>query len=295
MRVIAWGQSDRGQQRQHNEDSFLVEERLGLFGVADGMGGHLGGETASRLALDVLRRQVSDAITDLSASAARLRSRRANARAATEQLPGPEAAPGDGARERLGRAPTAPLGVPIMEPPATVVMRAAAEQAGAEIFGVARTDPRLQGMGTTLTAMLHHAGDMHVCHAGDSRAYLFRDDRLEQITQDHSWIAEQVRRGNMSEDEARASGLRHVITRSVGFERDVEIDTNCVPVRAGDCFLLCSDGMSNYFDHVEIERLLRMTWHCRVPQLFIDIANQRGGDDNITVVLVQVVNDANAA
>lgn len=295
MRVIAWGQSDRGQQRQHNEDSFLVEERLGLFGVADGMGGHLGGETASRLALEVLRRLVSDTIDDLAAGAARFQSRRAQARAATEQPVLLEPGQGDTFRERLGRAPTAPLGVPVMEPPATAVMRAAAEQAGVEIFGVARQDPRLQGMGTTLTAMLHHAGDMHVVHAGDSRAYLFRDDRLEQLTQDHSWIAEQVRRGNMSEAEARASGLRHVITRSVGFEREVELDTSCVPVRAGDCFLLCSDGMSNYFDHAEIERLLRVTWHCRVPQLFIDIANQRGGDDNITVVLVQVANDASAA
>jgi protein phosphatase len=294
MRVIAWGQSDRGQQRQHNEDSFLVEERLGLFGVADGMGGHLGGETASRLALDVLRRLVGDTIEDLAAGAARFQSRRAQARAATEQAPA-ESGQGEVVRERLGRAPTAPLGVPVPESPATVVMRAAAEQAGAEIFGVARADPRLHGMGTTLTAMLHHAGDMHLVHAGDSRAYLFRDDRLEQLTQDHSWIAEQVRRGNMSEDEARASGLRHVITRSVGFERHVEVDTKCVPMRAGDCFLLCSDGMSNYFDHAEIERLLRVTWHCRVPQLFIDIANQRGGDDNITVVLVQVANDANAA
>ncbi len=295
MRVIAWAQSDRGQQREHNEDSFLVEEGLGLFGVADGMGGHLGGETASRLALDVLRRLISDTIGDLAAGAVRFRSRRAHARAATEHPMMSEPGPGDGPRERLGRAPTAPLGVPITEPPGTAMMRAAAEQAGAEIYGVARSDPRLQGMGTTLTAMLHHAGDMHLCHAGDSRAYLFRDDRLEQLTEDHSWIAEQVRRGNMSEAEARSSGLRHVITRSVGFEHDVDIDTTCVPVRAGDCFLLCSDGMSNYVDNAEIERLLRVTWHCRVPQLFIDIANQRGGDDNITVVLVQVVNDANAA
>jgi serine/threonine protein phosphatase PrpC len=295
MRLIAWGKSDTGQQRQHNEDSFLIDERMGLFAVADGMGGHLGGETASRLALDVLRRLVTSSVADLAEGAARLAAMREEAqRAVSELTPAQGIAREQVSRERMGRAPTAPLGLPIVESPATAVMRAAAEEAGVEIFGVAREDPRLHGMGTTLTAMLYHAGEMHLVHAGDSRAYRFRDDRLEQLTQDHSWIAEQVRRGNMSESEARASHLRHVITRSVGYEREVELDASRVAVHVGDCFLLCSDGMSNYIDNAEIERLLRVTWHRRVPQLFIDIANERGGDDNITVVLVQAANDAGA-
>jgi serine/threonine protein phosphatase PrpC len=296
MRLIAWGKSDTGQQRQHNEDSLLIEERLGLFGVADGMGGHLGGETASRLALDVLRRLVAEASRDLVRGAALLAARREETLRAAEvtpvQVPGRESPQGQGWRERFGRAPTAPLGVPAVDPPATAVMRAAAQEAGAAIFNAARADARLHGMGTTLTAMLYHAGEMHVVHVGDSRAYRFRDDCLERLTEDHSWIAEQVRRGNMTESEARASNLRHVITRSVGYEREVDLDAECVPVRVGDCFLLCSDGMSNYIDDPEIERLLRVTWHRRVPQLFVDLANQRGGDDNVTVLLIQAANDA---
>ncbi|HWN70826.1 MAG TPA: protein phosphatase 2C domain-containing protein [Haliangium sp.] len=295
MRLIAWGKSDTGQQRQHNEDSLLIEERLGLFAVADGMGGHLGGETASRLALDVLRRLVTRAAGDLARAAAELADRREEAQWSWSEVT-PVQAPGRdrGWRERMGRAPTAPLGVPILDPPATAVMRAAAQEAGVEIFGAASEDSRLHGMGTTLTAMLYHADEMHMVHAGDSRAYRLRDDCLERLTQDHSWIAEQVRRGNMSESEARASNLRHVITRSVGYEREVELDAARVSVRVGDCFLLCSDGMSNYIDDPEIERLLRVTWHRRVPQLFVDIANQRGGDDNITVILIQAANDAGA-
>jgi serine/threonine protein phosphatase PrpC len=297
MRLIAWGKSDAGQQRQHNEDSLLIEERLGLFGVADGMGGHLGGETASRLALDVLRRLVTVAARDLARGAPELAARREEAQRLLAE-PGPEpgtgrdSQPPQGWRERIGRARTAPLGVPTAEPLATVVMRAAAQEAGAEIFGAAREDARLHGMGTTLTAMLYHAGDMHLVHVGDSRAYRFRDDCLERLTEDHSWIAEQVRRGNMSESEARESNLRHVITRSVGYEREVDLDAERISVRAGDCFLLCSDGMSNHIDDPEIERLLRVTWHRRVPQLFVDLANQRGGDDNITVILIQAANDA---
>jgi serine/threonine protein phosphatase PrpC len=296
MRLIAWGLSDTGQQRQHNEDRLLIEEVLGLFAVADGMGGHLGGETASRLALDVLRRLVGEAAEDLAEGAARLAARREEAYLLASELTPVQipAREGGGWRERMGRAPTAPLGIPTGEPPATAVLRSAAEEAGAEIFGVASTDERLHGMGTTLTAMLYHDREMHLVHVGDSRAYRFRDDCLERLTQDHSWIAEQVRRGNMSESEARASNLRHVITRSVGFERDVQLDAERIEVQVGDCFLLCSDGLSNHIDDPEIERLLRVTWHRRVPQLFVDLANQRGGDDNITVILVQAANDTAA-
>lgn len=293
MRLIAWGKSDTGQQRQHNEDSLLIEERMGLFAVADGMGGHLGGETASRLALDVLRRQVTAAGSELARGEAQLAARREEAqRVSGELTPAQGVGREHGWRERMGRAPTAPLGVPTLEPPAMVVIRTAAQEAGAEVFGAAREDSRLHGMGTTLTAMLYHTGEMHVVHVGDSRAYRFRDDCLERLTQDHSWIAEQVRRGNMSESEARESHLRHVITRSVGYEREVQLDAARVSVHVGDCFLLCSDGMSNYIDDPEIERLLRVTWHRRVPQLFVDLANQRGGSDNITVILVQAANDA---
>jgi protein phosphatase len=100
-----------------------------------------------------------------------------------------------------------------------------------------------------------------------------------------------VRSGNMTEAEAKESKFRHVITRSVGFERDVDVDSRGIAVEAGDCFLLCSDGMSNYVDNSELERILASTWYRRAPQALIDLANQRGGDDNITVVVVMTAND----
>jgi protein phosphatase len=145
-------------------------------------------------------------------------------------------------------------------------------------------------MGTTLTAVLIHAGKAHVVHAGDSRCYMFRDGQLRQLTDDHSWIAEQLRSGSISEAEAKASKFRHVITKSIGFERDIDADLKSVPVSPGDCFLLCSDGMSNYIEHGELERIVAMTWYRRLPQQLIELANDRGGDDNITVVVGLVAN-----
>ena len=300
MKLIAWGRSDTGQKRDHNEDSYLIDDAAGLFGVADGMGGHQGGETASRMALEVLQRLVVDSMDSLDEVAEQLEAERSRETMATRELQGmgrmatqPEEWHGG-----LDRAPTAPMETSAegsffgaATSPAAAVMRAAAAEAGIEIFSAAGQDPNLHGMGTTLTAMLHESGRMHIVHAGDSRAYLFRDGRLDQLTDDHSWIAEQVRRGAMTEMEARESKYRHVITRSVGFERDVELDTCGVAVQPGDCFLLCSDGMYNYLENEEIERILRVTWFRRAPELFIDIANERGGDDNITVVVVQAASD----
>jgi protein phosphatase len=139
--------------------------------------------------------------------------------------------------------------------------------------------------------MPYDDGRMHVVHAGDSRCYLFRDNTIRQITDDHSWIAEQVRSGNLTEAEAKASRYRHVITRSVGFERDVEADSRTVACEAGDCFLLCSDGLSNYVENRELEHILATTWFRRAPQHLVDLANQRGGDDNVTVVAVMIANE----
>ncbi len=145
-------------------------------------------------------------------------------------------------------------------------------------------------MGTTLTAAVLEGNRLYVAHAGDSRCYLWRDGVLRQLTDDHSWIAEQLRSGAISEAEAKSSKFRHVITKSIGFERDIEADMRSVPVSAGDCFVLCSDGMSNYVEHGELERIVAMTWYRKLPQTLIELANSRGGDDNITVVVGLVSN-----
>jgi serine/threonine protein phosphatase PrpC len=287
VRLLAWAKTDTGKKRDHNEDSYLVAEDVGLFAIADGMGGHQGGETASRLALQVLYQRIAEARADLAGAARAIEQERREA--AMERMAE------RGETDTWGAdTPTSPLLEAIVQP-AVSVMRDAARRASYAIFDAALASPHLRGMGTTLTAMLFVDGRMHLCHAGDSRCYLLRDNTVRQLTEDHSWIAEQIRTGTMTEAEAKASRYRHVITRSVGFEREVETDTRSVAVEAGDCFLLCSDGLSNHLsDGNELERILATTWFRRAPQQLVDLANQRGGDDNVTVVVVMAANDASA-
>lgn len=243
MKMIPYALSDVGRKRDHNEDSYLVRGDVGLFAVADGMGGHQGGERASRLALETL-------VTALH--------------------------PPPGRPDR--KAVLASL-------------RTATQAAGAAIFEAAQADPTLQGMGTTLTSLFFHRGRAYLAHVGDSRAYLFRDGQVQQLSDDHSWVSEQVRAGAMTEDEAKESRFRHIITRSVGFEREVLVDGAAIVVQAGDCFLLCSDGLSNYVEGEELGRILTSRFYREVPQLLVELANDRGGDDNITVVLIHLAND----
>ncbi len=250
---MAWGLSDVGHKREKNEDSFLVRDDIGLFAVADGMGGHLGGARASSLAVEVLAREIDAA--------------------------------------ELGDEPGA--GPRAEAPPARALSKAAAK-AGEKIYDLAEGDPALMGMGTTLTSLLVHGTRAYVGHVGDSRAYLYRDDRIEQLTDDHSWIEEQVRAGLISSDEAEQSSFKHVITRSVGFEREVVPDLVVLPFLMGDVFLLCSDGLSNYLRLEELQHILRENYYSAVPRLLISEANARGGDDNITCVLAYLANEAGA-
>ncbi len=317
MRVVGWAASDIGKKRDHNEDSHLVDEKLRLFAVADGMGGHQGGDQASRIAIEVLREQIGsqhdlESLDEPDPGEVTRETPRAPSSpdAADEQLaatpalgirlrdlmrwgaqPGPEPDDERGFDDITADGPTDPS-IPLGPPPAAALLRAAARAAGRAIYDAAQMDLTLAGMGTTLTAALFHRDRAHLVHVGDSRALLIRDGEATQLTEDHSWIAEQVRAGVLSEGEARESKFRHIITRSVGFERDVDVDLIAVPVLPGDCILLCSDGMSNHVTAEEIGRIVRTTYYSKVPQLLVDLANDRGGDDNITVVLVYVGNHA---
>ena len=250
MRIIAWPATDVGRVRSHNEDSHLVNPSLGLYLVADGMGGHAGGAHASQLCVDVVNKVVKRGVEALSAVPPEQRT------AAIAELLG-----------------------------------AAASEASARIYDQAAADHRLQGMGTTLTGLFIHGDRGYVVHVGDSRAFLMRGGSARQLTNDHSWLNEQVQAGLLTEEEAATSDLKHIITRSVGFERHVEADIIPINVSPGDAFLLCSDGLSNYVEGEEIASLARDHWYGDLPQLCTELANKRGGDDNITVVVALACND----
>jgi len=249
MKTRGWAVTDVGRKRDHNEDSFLCNDKLRLYAVADGMGGHLGGERASRMAVEIVEREMT--------------------RAAERGL-----SPSEGA--------THPV-VGILKDVTMVAARA--------IYDAAHADAQHAGMGTTLTAAAFHGQHVTICHVGDSRAYVHRDGRARQLTEDHSWIQEQVRAGLLSPDDAMVSRFRNIITRSVGFEPSVEPDVITVPVEAGDCYLLCSDGLSNYLSAEEIGTVLTAGFYAEAGPALVAMANDRGGDDNITCVVIYVANE----
>jgi serine/threonine protein phosphatase PrpC len=251
MKTRGWAITDVGRKRDHNEDSFLCSDGLGLYAVADGMGGHLGGERASRMAVEIVEREMTRALAD------GLASRR------------------DGGGEPQ---------------PVAAALRGSTALAARAIYEAAHADAQHAGMGTTLTSALFHGQHLTVCHVGDSRAYVYRDGRCRQLTEDHSWIQEQVRAGLLSPDDAMVSRFRNIITRSVGFEPSVEPDVLTVPVESGDCYLLCSDGLSNYLSAEEIGEVLTARFYGEAGPTLVGMANDRGGDDNITCVVIYAAN-----
>jgi PPM family protein phosphatase len=252
-----WAITDVGSKRDHNEDSFLCNDGLSLYAVADGMGGHLGGERASRMAVEILEEEVRRRLDQ-------------------------------GLREELQARPKND-GTPH---PAALALREATLRAAHAIHTEAQADAEHAGMGTTLTGALFHGEHLTLCHVGDSRAYLHRDGQARQLTEDHSWIQEQIKAGLITHDDALVSRFRNIITRSVGFEPSVEPDLITVAVEPGDCLLLCTDGLSNYLSPEELAAVLTGHFYADVGRAFVDLANARGGDDNITCVVIYVPNTA---
>ena len=170
---------------------------------------------------------------------------------------------------------------------------AAVRAANARIFERSLTDPAVAGMGTTATVALvdEHAGTLTIAHVGDSRGYRYRDGVLEQLTTDHSLVAELVRTGRLTEAEAAVHPHRSVITRALGTEAEVEVDTRTLELAPGDLILLCSDGLSAMVRDDEIARLLEGAGGdpYLAAETLVQAANAAGGDDNVTVVLFEVV------
>jgi protein phosphatase len=252
LSLIVAGKSDVGCIRTNNEDNFGYDLRHGIFVVCDGMGGHAGGETASRLAVQTVERELIGA--------------------------------------RLRSDDPFSSSAPLPETPLAGALHEAIEGACAAVFRTSRANPELQGMGTTCIALLLHGDNAILGHVGDSRAYAMRDGEVMQLTEDHSLVNEQVRAGLLTHDEARHSRLKNIITRSVGFEEDVLVDLLGFETALGDRYLLCSDGLSNLVDNEEIgNQLLRHEDPEPTCRALIELANARGGDDNVTVVVIHRV------
>ena len=167
-------------------------------------------------------------------------------------------------------------------------MAEAIEAANVEVHAQASSDRAKTGMGTTLVAAVLKGDDLYVANVGDSRAYLVREQSIEQITKDHSWVNEQVQAGIITEQEAREHLYRNIITRSLGTKPDVDIDFFQRKVHPGDVLLLCCDGLSNEVENNEITHLVSATDPQEAAQKLIDLANQRGGPDNITAIVVKI-------
>jgi len=242
MRVEAHGLTDVGLRRERNEDSFLIDERLGLYVVADGMGGHRGGEVASALAVETVREIILKASND-------------------NRRPSPRQLLADAYREASHR-----------------------------IFDRSRSDggSELHGMGTTLVCALLRDNTFYIANVGDSRAYLFSTPFLWQLTEDHSLVNEQLRSGMFTERELQNFGAKNVITRSVGFEREVVCDIIERDIYPGELLLLCSDGLSGLVSDLKIAEICRTFEPKDVPHQCIEEAKKNGGDDNVTAMVVSV-------
>jgi protein phosphatase len=248
-RVRSFGATDVGRRRKSNEDAYLVDDALGLYVVADGMGGHAAGEVASQEAVEAIYGMVKQGLRALPRSLGTLTQE--HARAATRLVEG------------------------------------AVQAATYMVFALSELDRDKSGMGTTISALLV-LGDFAVtAQVGDSRIYQIKAGQARQITEDHTLISWQLKQGLITPEEAKRSPHRNVITRAVGNHDYVEVDTGLIQLVSGDRFLLCSDGLHGYLRDEEIAVLAELGAKTAVEQL-IERANQRGGKDNITAVFVEV-------
>jgi protein phosphatase len=244
--------TDPGLRREENEDSYIARNDLGLYLVADGMGGHAAGEVASKTAVDAIEAFVND-------------TRDADANR-TWPVPYDPAVSLDANR-----------------------MKAAFRLANHRIAHAMETNEALRGMATTAAGVLFGQGTPVIAHVGDSRVYLWREGVLKQITQDHSWVGEQVRAGVLSENEARRHPWRNVVTRALAGGEDPEVDVEELTVQTGDRFLICSDGLCGVVSH---ERLTAIVGDSKdldaACHALIDAANAAGGPDNITAAIISI-------
>src|SRR5215471_5531575 len=252
LAVEAAGKSDVGCVRTNNEDNFGYDLRCGIFAVCDGMGGQAAGEVASKLGIDVLLSYFRGA-------------------AGSGEYP-QVGAPVDG----LSREATA--------------LTSAVRLANQTIFETGRQKEASAGMGSTVVAALIKDNALTIANVGDSRIYLMRQGVIQQLTQDHSLVMEQVRRGYLTREQAEHSEMQNIILKALGSEESVDPDVEDLVALAGDMLLMCSDGLTKYVRDEEILKLVSSAATLdQACGALIQAAKDRGGDDNITCLLLRTV------
>ena len=253
MRIKACGLSDVGLARTHNEDCFDIDVDHQIYIVADGMGGHSHGEVASRIAVKAIREFI---------------------------------------QQTADQDTTWPFAYDTRLKRHANQLKASVRIAHDKVLRAIRQDGSLVGMGTTVVGFLIKGPVAAVAHVGDSRAYRMRGDRLDLLTQDHTWVNEQVVAGYLSEEQARAHPLKNVVTRALGGEAEVLVDVREFEIVPGDLFLLCSDGLTTMLSDAEIEQHLKSDLPPdQICRQLVREANRKGGLDNVTVVLLSVEDD----
>ncbi len=253
--IESFGVTDVGRKRKHNEDNLLCDvngdSEEGLFIVADGMGGHAAGEVASKITVDTVGEFI----------------------AATRQK---EEATWPFKYNHELHFNSNRLSVAI-------------EKANERVMAAVAAQPWLKGMGTTVVAGLLDGKILSLAHVGDSRAYLYRDGQLSRLTDDHSWVHEQVAAGILTEDEAKSHPLKNVVTRALGGGPSVFPDLQELSFQVGDAFLFCSDGLTTMLSDEEIrDGLAADPDPQKVCERLVELANEKGGVDNITVVVARI-------
>ncbi|HVR02612.1 MAG TPA: Stp1/IreP family PP2C-type Ser/Thr phosphatase [Polyangia bacterium] len=253
MELSYWAATDVGRKREVNEDNFLIDKKLSLFIVADGMGGHASGEVASHLAVHEFRNFVEA---------------------------------GRDVVDRYTRDATSVRPQEIL-----TLMEHAVQTAGHMIYERGKAEPEKRGMGTTTSALLIAGDRGFIAHVGDSRVYMVRAGQVVQLTEDHSLINELIRRGRITKenlDDSPYKAYKNAVTRAVGVYENVQGDTLDFELLPGDQFLLCSDGLHAYLTEQQILDFLKTDDLEHLPQRLVEHANAGGGHDNITAIVVRV-------
>ncbi|MEW5854947.1 MAG: Stp1/IreP family PP2C-type Ser/Thr phosphatase [Myxococcota bacterium] len=252
MKVTAVGQTNVGMKRTHNEDTFLLVEDQSLFVVADGMGGHACGEVASQMAVENLARFFKETSEN-------------------EEITWPFKEE-KGLRYDENRLVTA------------------IKLANLRIYESSTSEARYRGMGTTVVGSLFSNGTVYIGHVGDSRCYRLRASQLEQITEDHSLLNDYIRANKLTPEEIEAFPHKNVIVRALGMKETVQVDISRLEPMPNDIFLLCSDGLSGPVSDPEIQEIMNAHVHDldAMASALIQRANDNGGPDNITAVLIKI-------